>query len=427
MESSCLLSRALSAVDFPDVTLNSQHHSDNLFIKLIRFINIYKASLNENVPPAPPPGPPRLDAETLLRQPDSRQPVAGNLQPQDEASPERPRCTQCRGEPQGRLHQGRGSNAAVRASPCTPSPYPSLVQRTNRQDIKRSFPHVLDLGANSCNIARALTTPISNLDAAEPDPTTITPEGATVSSGGDTTTLAERINNLTCIDTSSALLHRDAELPFNKAIDITRKVIPDLESLPYEPNTFDAVLSSLSIHWINDLPSLLAQVNSILKPDAPFIAAMYGGDTLFELRTSLQLADLERRGGVSPHVSPLADVRDVGGLLNKAGFKLLTVDVEDIVVEYPDTFALMADLQAMGENNAVMQRELGPMSRDVLLANEAVYRQLHMEEGSRGLPATFRLIYMIGWKEGEGQSQPLDRGSGNTNLKDILGGGDFRP
>ncbi|OJJ00438.1 hypothetical protein ASPVEDRAFT_128309 [Aspergillus versicolor CBS 583.65] len=294
-------------------------------------------------------------------------------------------------------------------------------------DIKRTFPNVLDLGANSCNIARALTTPIPNLDASPDAATTITPEGATISSGGDTTTLADRIDNLTCIDTSLALLHRDADLPFNKLLPITRKVIPDLETLPYEPETFDAVLSSLSMHWINDLPSLLAQVNSVLKPDCPFIATMFGGDTLFELRTSLQLADLERRGGVSPHVSPLADVRDVGGLLTKAGFKMLTVDVEDIVVEYPDTFALMGDLQAMGENNAIVQREQGPISRDVLLANEAIYRQLHMEEGSRGIPATFRLIYMIGWKEGEGQAQPLTRGSGDMNLKDILGGGDFRP
>ncbi|KAJ0424185.1 S-adenosyl-L-methionine-dependent methyltransferase [Aspergillus carlsbadensis] len=282
-------------------------------------------------------------------------------------------------------------------------------------DIKRTFPNVLDLGANSCNIARALTTPIPNLD----------PETGTET--GDATTLSDRIGNLTCVETSPALLNRDVELPFNRDLSISREVIPNLESLPYQPNTFDAVLSSLSIHWINDLPSLLAQVNSILKPDCPFIAAMFGGDTLFELRTSLQLADLERRGGVSPHVSPLADVRDVGGLLTKAGFKMLTVDVEDIVVEYPDTFALMVDLQAMGENNAIMQREAGPISRDVLLANEAIYRELHKEEDSRGIPATFRLIYMIGWKEGEGQVLPLARGSGQVNLKDILGGGDFRP
>lgn len=243
--------------------------------------------------------------------------------------------------------------------------------------------------------------------------------------GTITTPLSKKISKLTCVETSHALLHRDENEPFNKEINIQRDVIPDLETLPYAPNSFDAVLSSLSIHWINDLPALLEQVNKMLKPDAPFIAAMFGGDTLYELRGSLQLADMERRGGVSPHVSPLADVKDVGNLLGRTGFKMLTVDVEDIVVEFPDTFALMQDLQAMGEGNAIMNRDSAPLSRDVLLANEAIYRSLHMEEGARGIPATFRLIFMIGWKEGEGQSQPLQRGSGDINLKDVLEGGGF--
>lgn len=170
------------------------------------------------------------------------------------------------------------------------------------------------------------------------------------------------------------------------------------------------------------------QINKILKPDAPFIAAMFGGDSLFELRTSLQLADLERRGGVSPHVSPLADVRDVGGLLGKAGFKMLTVDVDDVVVAYPDTFALMKDLQAMGEGNAILRREQGPITRDVLLANEGIYRSLHGVEGEEGIPATFRMIYMIGWKDSPDQAKPLKRGSGEINLQDVLGsGGSFKP
>ncbi|CAI7571364.1 unnamed protein product [Penicillium pancosmium] len=278
-------------------------------------------------------------------------------------------------------------------------------------DIKREFPNVLDLGANSCNIARALTTP--DLDLAAPE-------------GQSTPPLAERISKLTCVDTSRALLYRDEKMPFNKEINIHRELIPDLETLPYQPNSFDAVLSSLSIHWINDLPALLNQINTMLKPDAPFIAAMFGGDTLYELRGSLQLADMERRGGVSPHVSPLADVKDVGSLLNRAGFKMLTVDVEDIVVEFPDTFALMQDLQAMGESNAILHREAGPLSREVLLANEAIYRSLHMEDGAPGIPATFRLIYMIGWKEDKNQPQPLERGSGEMNLSELLGGGDFQ-
>jgi len=202
-------------------------------------------------------------------------------------------------------------------------------------------------------------------------------------------------------------------------MQLTRHVLADEESIPFGPESFDLVLSSLSMHWINDLPGVLAQINSVLKPDCAFIGAMLGGDTLFELRTSLQLAEQERKGGISPHVSPLADVRDVGGLLQRAGFKMLTVDVEDIVVDYPDTFALMQDLQAMGEANAILGREMGAISRDVLLANEAIYRELHGNEDGT-IPATFRIIHMIGWRESPQQPKPLPRGSGEINLKDIL-------
>ncbi|TVY78394.1 Arginine-hydroxylase NDUFAF5 [Lachnellula suecica] len=276
-------------------------------------------------------------------------------------------------------------------------------------DINRHFKHVLDLGANSCNIARALTLPDPDID---PSKTTSPP-------------LSTRISHLTAADSSRALLYRDADLPFNNEINLTRQVLDDEESLPFEAETFDAVLSSLSMHWINDLPSLLAQINHVLKPDAPFIAAMFGGDTLYELRTSLQLADQERRGGVTTHVSPLADVRDMGGLLQKAGFKMLTVDIDDIIVDFPDTFSLMQDLQAMGESNAVLGREASGIQRDVLLANEGIYRELHgNKDGS--LPATFRMIYMIGWKEGPNQAQPLARGTGQINIKDILGGGEVK-
>ncbi|KAL6691107.1 S-adenosyl-L-methionine-dependent methyltransferase [Trichoderma pleuroticola] len=270
-------------------------------------------------------------------------------------------------------------------------------------DIKRHFPKVLDLGANSCNVAKALTR-----ENPDPDPNTPLSQP-----------LSDRIGELIATDSSEARLYRDASHDFNKKIAITRQVVDDEETVSFEPESFDLVLSSLSLHWINDLPGVLSQINNILKPDCPFIGAMLGGDTLFELRTSLQLAEQERRGGMSPHVSPLADVRDVGGLLQKAGFKMLTVDVDDIIVDYPDTFALMQDLQAMGESNAILNREMGPIRRDVLLANDAIYRALHGNpDGS--IPATFRIIYMIGWREGENQPKPLARGSGETNLKDIL-------
>ncbi|KAI0911365.1 S-adenosyl-L-methionine-dependent methyltransferase [Ustulina deusta] len=270
-------------------------------------------------------------------------------------------------------------------------------------DIKREYPRVLDFGANSCNIARALTRE-------NPDPNPETPVSNPI---------ANKIGHLLAVDSSESMLYRDADLEFNKQINMTRQVLPDEETLPYDANSFDLVLSSLSMHWINDLPGVLAQINNVLKPDCAFIGVMFGGDTLYELRTSLQLAEQERRGGISPHVSPLANVRDVGGLLQKAGFKMLTVDVEDIIVDYPDSFALMKDLQAMGENNAVLGREMGPIQRDVLLATDAIYRELHGNQDGT-LPATFRMIHMIGWKESKDQAQPLPRGSGEASLKDIL-------
>lgn len=274
---------------------------------------------------------------------------------------------------------------------------------TSAQDIKRHYPKVLDLGANSCNIARALVR-----ENPDPDPTQPVSEP-----------IASRVGELVAADSSEGLLYRDADHDFNNQMKITRQVLEDEEMLPYEAGSFDLVLSSLSLHWINDLPGVLAQINNILKPDCAFIGAMLGGDTLYELRTSLQLAEQERKGGLSPRVSPLADVRDVGGLLQKAGFKMLTVDVDDIIVDYPDTFALMQDLQAMGEGNAILGREMGPISRDILLAAEGIYRELHGNPDGT-LPATFRIIYMIGWHESEDQAKPLPRGSGEINLKDLL-------
>lgn len=320
-----------------------------------------------------------------------------------------------------------------------------------KQDINRKYDTVLDLGAHACNLARAFTLP-------NPDPDPSKPATAPIST---------RVKHLTCAESSATLLHRDASHPFNDQTDmqISRTVLSAPETLPFAPSSFDAVVSNLSLHWVNDLPSVLAQVHAALRPDAPFLAAMLGGDSLYELRTSLQLASLERRGGVAPHTSPLADVRDVGGLLQRAGFRLLTVDVDDVVVEYPSATALMTDLQAMGESSALAGREMGPIGRDVLLAAEAIYRELHGEGGVRRrggldgmdaddrvregrgfvdvggterrtgreedageeagvLPATFRVIWMIGWKPGPGQQDPLQRGSGMLSIKDILEGGD---
>ncbi|KAI6794644.1 S-adenosyl-L-methionine-dependent methyltransferase [Hortaea werneckii] len=277
-------------------------------------------------------------------------------------------------------------------------------------DINRSFPRALDFGANACNIARMLTRPNPDLESEKKM----------------TEPIATRVGELLCTDVSESMLFRDQADDFNKNIQLKREVLKNPEYLPYEPESFDLVMSSLSLHWINDLPSVLTQINNILKPDAPFIAAMSGGDSLYELRGSLQLAEQERLGGIGTHISPLADVRDVGNLLSRAGFRLLTVDVDDIVVDYPNTFALMSDLQAMGEANAALRREPGGLNRDVMLAAESIYRDLYGEEqedGTLTIPATFRTIYMIGWKEGGEQPKPLERGTGDANLTDVLGGG----
>ncbi|CCX17404.1 S-adenosyl-L-methionine-dependent methyltransferase [Pyronema domesticum] len=265
--------------------------------------------------------------------------------------------------------------------------------------INRHFPRVLDLGAGPCNIARALLEPR---------------EGATE---GSTEKVIDRIDTLVAGELSPSLLHRDAAEPWNKEINLERVVL-DEENLPFEDNSFDAIISAGSMHWINDLPHSLSSCQRILKPDAPFLAAMFGGDTLFELRTSLQLAEMERCGGVSPRVSPLADTRDLGGLLDKAGFSLLTIDTADVVIDYPDIFALMTDLQAMGEGNAVLGRKQGQISRDVLMAAEGIYRQLHGNTDDT-LPATFKVIFMIGWKKSDNQPKPLARGSAQFSLKDL--------
>uniref|UniRef100_A0A3Q1FW96 Arginine-hydroxylase NDUFAF5, mitochondrial n=1 Tax=Acanthochromis polyacanthus TaxID=80966 RepID=A0A3Q1FW96_9TELE len=203
--------------------------------------------------------------------------------------------------------------------------------------------------------------------------------------GGGKSHIAEHLNKKRC---------RQTEVP-------TRCVVVDEEFLPFKENTFDLVLSSLSLHWINDLPGVLRQIQQVLKPDGVFIGAMVGGDTLYELRCSLQLAESEREGGFSAHVSPFTAVTDLGNLLGGAGFSLLTVDVDEVQVHYPGMMEVMTDLQGMGESNCAWNRR-SLLHRDTMLAAAAVYREMYgNQDGS--VPATFEILYMIGWKPHESQ------------------------
>ncbi|XP_076971298.1 arginine-hydroxylase NDUFAF5, mitochondrial isoform X2 [Tamandua tetradactyla] len=197
----------------------------------------------------------------------------------------------------------------------------------------------------------------------------------------------------------------------------TASVLADEEFLPFRENTFDLVVSSLSLHWVNDLPGALEQIHYVLKPDGVFIGAMFGGDTLYELRCALQLAETEREGGFSPHVSPFTAVNDLGHLLGRAGFNTLTVDTDEIQVNYPGMFELMEDLQGMGESNCSWNRK-ALLHRDTMLAAAAVYREMYRnEDGS--IPATYQIYYMIGWKYHDSQAKPAERGSATVSFGEL--------
>ncbi|KAL5288632.1 NDUFAF5 family protein [Megaselia abdita] len=224
--------------------------------------------------------------------------------------------------------------------------------------------------------------------------------------------LAESIENLLICDTSEKMLEQAEGTPGLKL----KKVNMDEENLDLEENSLDLVISSLSLHWVNDLPGCFQKIMKSLKPDGVFIASLFGGETLFELRSSLQLAELERKGGLSAHISPFTQIRDIGALLNRAGFTMLTIDTDEIVVGYPSIFELMGDLKGMAENNAAFNRPLN-INKDILMAAGAIYKELYAKDD--GISATYQIIYLVGWKPSPNQPKPLARGSGEVSLKDL--------
>ena len=200
----------------------------------------------------------------------------------------------------------------------------------------------------------------------------------------------------------------------------TRAAFGPEETLNLEAGDFDLAVGVLGLHAVNDLPGALIQTRRALKPDGLFVAALFGGETLNELRDSFAAGEEQVRGGASPRVSPFADVRDLGGLLQRAGFNLPVADVERTVVRYGKFQTLVGDLRAVGETNALVQRSKAFLRRDVLTASLSHYAAHHAEPDGR-LRATFDIIYLTGWVPHESQQKPLRPGSAKTRLADALG------
>ncbi|KAF1766618.1 hypothetical protein GCK72_006576 [Caenorhabditis remanei] len=227
--------------------------------------------------------------------------------------------------------------------------------------------------------------------------------------------IKENVGKIIQIDMSGGMVQSSAACDDSEVIVERRHV--DEETLDgFHENQFDLLLTSMSAHWINQLPQWMKKCNEILKPDCPFIGSMLAEDTLYELRCSLQLAELERLGGVSSHISPFVRSQDVGGLLSSAGFDMITLDSDEIEVGYPNMFALMYDLQLMAESHCTYRRNR-TIRRDVLMAAEAIYQSMYSKDGK--YPATFKIVSFIGWKKGPNMPKAAKRGSQTVSLKDI--------
>ena len=193
----------------------------------------------------------------------------------------------------------------------------------------------------------------------------------------------------------------------------------DPELLPFAPSSFDLIVSPLALHWINDLPGVLIQLRLALKPDGLLLASLFGGETLHELRLSLIEAESELTGGAGPRVSPFADLQDIAGLLQRAGFALPAADRDVVTVRYGEPMKLLADLRAMGETSALRERNPRGLSRRILARAFEIYRQRYSDEDNR-VRATFEVLTATGWSPHESQPKPLKPGSAKMRLAHAL-------
>jgi SAM-dependent methyltransferase len=202
-------------------------------------------------------------------------------------------------------------------------------------------------------------------------------------------------------------------------VKVKRVDIGDDETLPLASASLDLAVSALAFQFVNDLPGVLAQIRRALKPDGLLLAALIGGDTLNELRQSFAAAEAECEGGVSPRVAPFADLRDIGGLLQRAGLALLVTDVDRVVVRYDNAFALMQDLRRMGATNILNERRRTPMRRATMLRMAALYGERFADPDGR-IRATFDIVWLSAWAPHESQPKPLRPGSATASLEEAV-------
>lgn len=222
------------------------------------------------------------------------------------------------------------------------------------------------------------------------------------------TALAGRVGTIVAVDPVAALL-----------AGARPAVAADEEALPFRDASLDLVVSALALQFVNDLPGALIQIRRALKPDGLFLAAMVGGESLVELREAFAQAEAEVEGGVSPRVAPFADLRDLGALLQRAGFALPVTDADRVTVRYASPLALMHDLRRMGAANALTERRRTPLRRATLRRLVEIYAGKFSDSDGR-IRATFEIVWLSGWAPHESQQKPLAPGSARTRLADAL-------
>lgn len=200
-------------------------------------------------------------------------------------------------------------------------------------------------------------------------------------------------------------------------------ILADAETLPLAPESADLIVSGLAWQFVNDLPGILAQARRALKPDGLLIASVLGGQTLQELREAWLLAETDISGGASPRVAPFADIRDLGGLLQRAGFALPVADADTFRVTYESPLALMKDIQAMAASNMLVERRRVPVTRRLLMRAAEIYSERFAVADGR-VPATFEIVTLTAWVPHESQQKPLQPGSARARLADALGVGE---